>query len=201
MIKIIGTHHLMSKEEIYSIIENEKPDVIGVELCETRFNLMVMPTLDGYEIENKEDNSLIGKISNVIKKKAEEEDVKYGSDQINACIYAKENNIPLEFVDLDIMKTKELMDKIPPNEVEGFMKEIAEFQNKTIKESVEKIDVEKTLIEMKLKFPIAFEFLVNLRNLFILNKILKLEKKYGDKKIVIFLGKGHEKIIEDGLKI
>ena len=201
-IKIIGTNHLMSKDEIYSIIKKENPNVIGVELCETRFNLMVLPILNKEEQEEKpkEDNSLIGKISNVIKDKAKEENVQYGSDQINACIYAKENKIPLEFVDLDIVKTKELMGKIPKNEQAGFMKELLEFQKKTLKEVTKNIDTDKILRELKEKFPIAFEFLINYRNLFILNKILKLERKYPYGKILIFLGKGHEKIIEDGLK-
>ena len=192
----------MKKEEIYKIIKKERPDVIGVELCETRFNLMVLPILKGEEVEKpKEDKSLVGKISKVIKEKAEKENVQYGSDQINACIYAKENKIPLEFVDLDIAKTKELMNKIPKREQEGFLKEILEFEKKSLKEVTENIDVDKTLRELKEKYPIAFEFLINLRNLFILNKILKLERKYPNKKIIIFLGKGHEKIIRDGLKI
>ncbi len=192
----------MKKEEIYSIIKKERPDIIGVELCETRFNLMVLPILKGEEIEKpKEDKSLVGKISKVIKAKAEKENVQYSSDQINACIYAKENKIPLEFVDLDIAKTKELMNKIPPKEQEGFLKEVLEFEKKSLKEVTENIDVDKTLRELKERYPIAFEFLINLRNLFILNKILKLERKYPNKKIIIFLGKGHEKIIKDGLKI
>ncbi len=205
-IKIIGTNHLMSKEEIYSIIKKERPNVIGVELCETRYNLMVLPLINKEEKEveekekPKEDKTLIGKISNAIKEKAEEENVQYGSDQINACLYAIENKIPLEFVDLNIEKTKELMDKIPIKEQQGFMKELLEFQKKTLKEVIENIDTDKILRELKEKFPIAFEFLINLRNLFILNKILKLERKYPYGKILIFLGKGHEKIIEDGLK-
>ena len=193
----------MKKEKIYSIIKKEKPDVIGVELCETRFNLMVLPIMENREIEKdiKQDNSLIGKISKTIKKKAKEENLQYGSDQINACIYAKENKIKLEFVDLDILKTKELMEKIPIKEKKGFMKEILELENKSLSEVTKNINVEKTLLELKKRYPIAFEFLVNLRNLFTLNKILKLEKKYPNKKIIIFLGKGHEKIIKEGLKI
>lgn len=191
----------MSKDEIFQLLEKEQPDIIGVELCETRYNLMVIPTIDGVQIERKEDDTLIGKISNAIKKKAEEENVQYGSDQINGCIYALEKNIPLEFVDLDIVKTKELMEKIPPEETEGFMKEILEFENKSIKETIKNIEVDKTLRELKSKYPISFEFLVNMRNLFILNKILKMMIKYPNKKIVVLLGKGHEQIIEDGLKI
>jgi len=53
---------------------------------------------------------------------------------------------------------------------------------------------------MKEKFPIAFEFLINLRNLVILNNLFKLERKYKGKRILVLLGKGHVKIIEDGLQ-
>jgi len=135
MIKILGTNHLMSKGAIEGMIKDENPDVIAVELCDTRYNLMVKPILENYEVENKEDNSLIGKISNTIKQKAEQEDVQYGSDQINACIFAVENNLPLEFVDLDITKIKELLEKIPKEEKDGFLKELLAFETKTLKES------------------------------------------------------------------
>lgn len=200
MIKIIGTSHLDSKEEIYRMLDKEKPQVIGVELCEIRYNLMVLPILQNTTLETKEDTSLIGKISNVIKKKAEQENVLYGSDMISACLYAVEKKIPLEFVDLDIMKTKELMEKIPPNEIEGFMKEIVEFEKINLEETIPNINVEEILLQMKLRYPIAFEFLINLRNVVIINKILKLERKYKKKRIIILLGKGHEKIVEEGLK-
>ena len=131
--------------------------------------------------------------------------MQYGSDQINACLYAKEKNIPLEFVDLDIMKTKELMDNIPENEKNGFLTELLEFEKKTIKENTAEItkegfDEEKMLLEMKAKFPIAFEFLVNMRNLVIINNILKLERKWGRGAIIlVLLGKGHVKVVEGAL--
>lgn len=200
MIKIIGTNHLMNKEEIYKTIKRESPDVIAVELCKIRYDLMVKPILENYTIERKEDDSLIGTISNKIKEKAEKENVQYGSDQINSCIFAEENNIKLEFVDLDITKTKELMDKIPTGERDGFLKELLEFETKSLKELTENINEEEILIKLKKMFPIAFEFLINMRNLVILNNLLKLERKYQDKKILAILGKGHVKIIEDGLK-
>ena len=197
--KIIPTTHLIPKEEIYKLLSDNKPEVIAVELCVTRYELMVRPLLDNYLDEKPKDDSLLGKISNSIKKKAKEENIQYGSDQINACLYAKENNIDLEFVDLDITKTKELLEIIPKEEQEGFLKELAEFEKKTLKEQAENIDEEKILIELKKRFPIAFEFLVNYRNLVIINNLLKLERKYPDKKIVCLLGKCHTKIIEGAL--
>jgi pheromone shutdown protein TraB len=197
---IIGTDHLMSKEVIYDLIKKENPDVIAVELCETRYALMVTPLLNNLIDERPKDESLLGKISSKIKEKADKEGLQYGSDQINACLYAKENNLPLEFVDLDITKTKYLMDLIPENEKNGFLLELQEFEKKTLKEQTQNIDEEKTLIELKERFPISFEFLVNMRNLVIINNILKLEKKYPYKKVLVILGKGHTKIVEGAIK-
>jgi len=202
MIKLIGTNHLMSKEEIINLIEVENPEVIGVELCQTRFDLMVLPLIENREIETKQekDTTLIGKISNVIKEKAEKENITYGSDMFNSCIYAKENNLPLEFVDLDIMKVKELMEKIPQEEQQGFMNELVAFQNLSLKESAENINEEEVLNKLKLKYPIAYEFLITVRELVIVKNILKLERKYPNKKILVVLGKGHIKSIEEELK-
>ncbi len=202
MIKIIGTTHLIPKEEIYKLISSNKPDIIAVELCETRFNLMVMPLMTSVvtKEEQQEDKSLIGKISKSIKEKAKEENIQYGSDQINACLYAKENNIQLEFVDLNIIKIKELMDNLPKEEREGFLKELEKFEKKTLKEQAENIDEEKILFELKKRFPVAFEFLINYRNLVIINNLLKLERKYPYKEILCILGRGHVKIVESALK-
>lgn len=194
-IKIIGTDHLMSKEEIYNIIEYENPDIIGVELCKYRYDLMVIPKINNLIIpeNNNQDGTIISKISNAIKKKADENNLEYGSDQINSCIYAIENNINLEFLDLDIIKTKELMEKIPQEEMTGFLKEIQEFEQMSIDKVKEdaKRPAEELLLEMKIKYPIAFEFLINYRNLFIANKILQIIKNNPNKKILIILGKGH----------
>ena len=200
MIKIIPTDHLMSRETIYNLIKKENPDVIAVELCLTRYNSMVMPLMNNYIDEKPKDDSLIGKISNKIREKAEKEGLQYGSDQINACIYAKENNLPLEFVDLEIIKTKELIDKIPENEKTGFLNELLEFEKKTITEQTKNIDEHKILIELKKKYPISFEFLINMRNLVIINNLLKLERRYKDKKILALLGKSHIRIVEDALE-
>jgi len=203
MIKIIGTDHLMNKQVIYELINKESPDVIAVELCETRYALMVTPLLNNLLDEKPKDESLIGKIATSIKEKADKQGLQYGSDQINACLYAKENNIPLEFVDLEITKTKELMDKIPENEKNGFLTELLEFEKQSMEEfktNTKNIDEENLLREMKKKYPIAFEFLVNMRNLVIINNILKLERKYGKySMILVILGKGHVKIVEGAI--
>jgi pheromone shutdown protein TraB len=48
---------------------------------------------------------------------------------------------------------------------------------------------------MKTNYPIAFEFLINMRNLFIANRILVSEKQNPYKKIVVILGAAHVELV------
>lgn len=191
-LKIIGTTHLDSMESIVKKIKEFNPEIIGVELCRTRFDLL-----------NKEQSStnevgggIIDKISQSIKKKAEEENVQYGSDMITASAYAIEKKIPLSFLDKDITEIKRLMELLPKNEQVGFLTELAKFEEKTLREQTKNIDEDEVLKELRTKYPVSFEFLVNSRDLFIAFNILKLISQYPHKKILIFIGKGHLKSIE-----
>jgi pheromone shutdown protein TraB len=186
MLKLIGTNHLMSREAIEKIIEDFKPDVIGVELCEARavgiFNEPMFKS---------KGNSVLDKITNKIKEKAQEQNLDYGSDMKTALRYAFDNEIDYVLVDMPIQKIQELFLKIPKEEQIGFQKELSEFEGE-----LKEVDEQEVLLTMKSRYPIAFEFLINMRNLYITNQILKAKEKYPNKRILIFLGKGHTKQVE-----
>ena len=190
-ILIKGTTHLDGTESIINSIKEFSPDIIGVELCKTRLDLMVVNPLIESEVKRIEGKGLIDKISNSIKKKAEEENVVYGSDMITASKYALENKIQLECLDKDITEIKKLMELLPSNETQGFLTELANFEQKTLKEQTKNIDENKVIEELKTKYPVSFEFLINSRDIFIAFNILKLINKYRNKRIIIFVGKGH----------
>lgn len=189
MIKLIGTNHLMSKEEIEKIIREESPDIIGVELCEARavaiFNEVTKEVIE----QKKTENSLLNKITNIIKEKAQTENLDYGSDMKTALRYASDNKINYVLVDMPILKIQELFSRIPKEEQIGFQKELVEFESKGIIDK--EVNEEEVLLNLKKRYPIAFEFLVNMRNLYIATQILKTMIKYPDKKFIVFLGKGH----------
>ena len=185
MIRIIPTNHLMSKEAIEGLIKDEGAEIIGIELCEFR----EASILEAKEIGNT-GKGLLDKITSKIKQKAEQENLDYGSDMKAALNYSIANNVPRVLVDMPILKIQELFDKIPIEEQQGFQKELIEFENESIKK---KVNEEEVLIGMKSRYPIAFEFLVNRRNLYIANQILKTMKNNPDKKIVIILGAAHVK--------
>lgn len=183
MIKIIGTNHLMKKEEIEKILEEETPDIICIELCEARENAILSQIK--YEDNNK---TLLGMITNSIKNKAKKEGLDYGSDMKSALSYSIRNKVPYLLVDMPIMKTQELFLKIPKDEQEGFSKELLEFQNESI---TKKVNENEVIEGMKSRYPIAFEFLINMRNLYISNQILMARIKNPNKKIVVILGSSH----------
>lgn len=201
-LKIIGTDHLMKAEEIIRIIKEEQPDIIGSELCETRLNQLVLnPVLQDISEDSLKEKGLIQTISQSIKKKAEEENLQYGSDMITASKYALENKIPLSMLDRNIIEISQAMSKIPQEEQMGFMNELTKFQEKTLKEQTENIDENKVLEELKTKYPMAYEILIVSRDLFITYRIQRLLIQHPYKKILCFLGKGHVKKIKELLEI
>jgi len=54
---------------------------------------------------------------------------------------------------------------------------------------------------MKSRYPIAFEFLINMRNLYIANQILKTMLKNPNKKLVIILGSAHVENVNKLLEV
>ncbi len=185
-VKIIGTNHLMKKKEVEDLIRKENPDIIGIELCEFR----EAGILDGekYPTIEKNEGYLLDKITNKIKEKAEAEGMDYGSDMKAALNYSIENNVERVLVDMPILKIQDLFSKIPIKEQEGFQKELAEFEGESIKKEVNE---EEVLLGMKSRYPIAFEFLVNMRNLYIANQILRTQRDNPEKRIVVILGAAH----------
>ncbi len=193
MIKLIGTTHLIPKEEIEKIIKEENPDIIGVELCQTRYNIFV----NNIPQSNEKDDSILGQISKEQRKKAEKENLDYGSDQKTAMFYAINNKIPLLLVDKDIIKIKQEMTQIPIEEQTYLQNELLKFQKESLQKEVDEVEV---IERMKKDIPISYKVLVEWRNTFIIDKIKEAKEKYPNKKILIFLGKGHIKVIEEGIK-
>ncbi len=192
MIKVMGTTHLDPKESIEEIIKKENPDILGVELCESRA-IAIFNEVTKEIIETKKSNSLLQKITDKIKSKSKKEGLDYGSDMKTVLRYASNNKIECLLVDMPILKIQELFSKIPLEEQKGFTKELGEFEKQSMSEELNEEEVIKNL---KSRYPIAFEFLINMRNLYITNQLLKAKNKYPDKKILVFLGKSHVKQIE-----
>jgi len=187
MIKIIGTTHLVKSKVIEDIIKKEKPDMIGVELCKTRFDIFTKPLE-----QLKQNESLVGKISNALNKKSQEENLDYGSDMKSAMFYAINNKIPLLLLDKDINEITNSLQAIPESEKVCLQEELLKFESMPLQKDV---DEEKVLLEMKKRIPVTYHILVESRDNYITDKIREFELCYKNKRILIFLGKAHVKSI------
>lgn len=189
MIKIVGTTHLMTKDDIEKIIIEENPDVIGVELCKTRMDIFTKPL----EIRDK-DESFLGEISKELENKSKEESLDYGSDMKAAMFYAINNNIPLVLLDRDINEIKNEFATIPIKEQICLQSELVKFKDSPLQKE---INEDELIAQMKERIPVTYSILVKSRDEFIIKRIKEASKLHKGKKILIFLGKAHAKKISN----
>lgn len=111
---IVGTVHISkeSVEEVREVIESEKPDVVGVELCQSRFESL--KNAKKWEETNIIDIIKQGKVflflinlllSNYQKRLGDKFGVRPGSEFIEAISVAEENDTKIALIDRDIQVT------------------------------------------------------------------------------------------------
>jgi len=200
-VKIIGTHHFQEEKEIRKHIESFKPEIILLELCNGRITLINNPNL-----KQRERFSILGLIVKAIKKKAKKEGKEYGSDLKAAYKIAKEKKIPVGLIDRPIVETKELFKAIPITEKLKLINELRRFSSsnidlQSILNEIDNIDTEDVLYTVKQKCQNLFYYLVTSRDEYMISKIKAYLYDHPDKRILIFVGKGHEKTIKNSIKL
>lgn len=209
---LIGTVHISkdSVDEVREIIEKEKPDVVGVELCESRFE--ALKNLKKWEDTNILDIIKQGKIflflinlllSNYQKKLGDKFGVKPGSEFIEAINVAERENIKIALIDRDIqttlkrawnkMKLKEKL-KLMFGIFLGFFEE--EEEEDIIEKLQDKDIVNELLNELSKEIPSVKETLIDERDRYIALKILQSDAK----KLVAVIGRGHMDGVKRSLK-
>jgi len=200
---LIGTVHISkeSVEEVREIIEKEKPDVVGVELCKGRFQ--ALKNVKKWEDTNILDIIKQGKIflflinlllSNYQKRLGDKFGVKPGSEFIEAINVAEKENIKIALIDRDIqttlkrawykMKLKEKL-KLMFGVFLGFFEE--EEEEDIIEKLQDKDIVNELLNELSKEIPSVKETLIDERDRYIALKILQSDAK----KFVAVIGRGH----------
>jgi pheromone shutdown-related protein TraB len=206
---LIGTVHISkeSVEEVRSVIEKENPDVVGVELCASRFE--ALKNQKKWEDTNILDIIKQGKIflflinlllSNYQKKLGDKFGVKPGSEFIEAITVADKHYIPISLIDRDIQITlKRAWNKMSLKEklklifgvFLGFFEEAEEED--IIKKLQDKDIVNEMLNDLSNEIPSVKETLIDERDRYIASKIIQ----NNGKKIVAVVGRGHM----EGIKV
>ena len=200
-VNIIGTHHFVEEKVIRKEIEDFNPDIVLLELCNGRVTIIEHP-----ELEQKPKFSLLGLIVKAIKKKAAKEGRQYGSDLISAYKISKEKQIPIGLIDRPIVETKVLFTAIPFKEKLTIINELRKFSSKKIQiddilNELENTETEEIINKIKTKCPELFYYLISSRDEYMTNKIKAYLYDHPDKRILIFVGEGHRKTIENNLKL
>ncbi|MEA3254992.1 MAG: TraB/GumN family protein [Candidatus Altiarchaeota archaeon] len=210
---LIGTAHVSreSVDLVRTTIEEVKPDVVAVELCEQRHHAIVN--------QKRWDETGINKViqggrtylflmqlllTNFQRKIGDELGVKPGSEMIQALDMAKERDIPVALVDRDIQITlKRAFNRMSLREklkilyglISGVF-EGEEINEDLIEELKEKDVLTELMEELGREVPSIKEVLVDERNHYIADKIIGLKEK----KVVGVVGAGHVEGIKNLLE-
>ena len=204
-IVLVGTAHISRKsiELVKQTIEEEKPDVIGIELDSQRFEQLTAEKkwkeMDIIRVirEGKTYLLLINiLLANIQRRFGEKVGIKPGMEMMEAVKIAEERKIPIELLDRDIRITLKralsetrLWEKIKLifSIIWGIFSEEEELTEEDIEKLKQKDMMSELMRELSEKMPSISKVLIDERDLYIANKILQAK---GDK-IVAVIGAGH----------
>lgn len=210
---LVGTAHISQKsiETVEKVIEDERPDVVAVELCEQREHAI--------RDEKKWDETEITEVvrtgrthlfmaqlwlTNFQRKLGENMGIKPGSEMVKAMDIARKNNIKIELVDRDIKVTlKRALDSMTLKEKAIILYGLAssifgeeEVNEKLIEELKEKDVLTKVMEELSKEIPSIKKVLVDERDRYIAYRIADVKAK----KVVAVVGAGHVEGIKRNLE-
>jgi pheromone shutdown-related protein TraB len=201
---LVGTAHVSKKSKVLvkKIIEIEKPDSVGVELCSQRYNILKdkkswQKMKIAKVIKEKKTFLLLSSLllSSFQKKTGDKLGIEPGAEMIEAVNVSNKNNITVELVDRNIQTTLKrawsylsFFDKIKlvlALITSMFIKE--EIDEKTIEKMKNKNIINEMMTELAREFPKVKQILIDERDSYITTKILESKSK----KMVVVLGAGH----------
>jgi pheromone shutdown-related protein TraB len=212
---IIGTSHIakQSLEEVKKTIEEEKPDIIALELDKKRLYALMRRKKPKVSIYNIGRVGFKGFLFSLIgawaeKKLGEIVGVSPGSEMKMAIRLAKRNKIKIALIDQDIEITlRKFSRTLSWREKWNFLMDLfnafilrkkeVEFDLSTVPD--EKI-IKKLISKVKKRYPNIYKVLVEERNMIMANNLSELINKNEDEKIVAIVGAGHEKELIDLIK-
>ncbi|OQX19555.1 MAG: hypothetical protein BWK75_05555 [Candidatus Altiarchaeales archaeon A3] len=201
---LIGTAHI-SKEsvnEVKSTIEAEKPEIVCVELCKHRYEILndkekwKQTDITKVIKEGKTALFLVNLIlSNFQRRLGEDVGILPGAEMIEAMNVAKNLNIPIELADRDInitmKRASHKMSVFEKYKVFSLILLTLFFSEKLRAEEIEQLknkDVMSQMMdELSIAFPNVKNTLIDERDYYLTNKILNVEGN----KVVAVVGSGH----------
>ena len=198
MITIIGTGHVFDlSNAINSILDEKQPDIICVELDKQRFQSLVYRSKnpDDYEKRRKNVPLAYNLLARFQDSMAKEYGVQAGDEMLTATSYAQSHQLPVAFIDMNAQKLFTKMFKKM-----GFMEKLkllltgfAGFfiSKKRVEKEIETFenDFDNYIEQIGDKFPTIKRVLIDDRNKYMANNLVKASEEY--EKVVAVVGDGH----------
>lgn len=212
---IIGTSHIakQSLDEVKKAIEEEKPDIVALELDKKRLYALMSSKKEKISVYNIFRVGFKGFLFSLIgawaeKKLGEYVGVMPGSEMKQAFNLAKKNKIKIALIDQDIEVTlKKLSNSLTWKEKWNFIADVfkavvlrkkeVDFDLRTVPS---KKIIDKLIKKVKERYPNIYNVLVKERNEVMAKKLVRLMKTKEDSRILAIVGAGHEEEIVDLIK-
>ena len=209
----LGTSHIakQSLDEVRKYINEQKPDVIALELDKKRLSALMSKSQRKIQLRSIKNVGLKGFLFSLLGAWAERKlgrlvGVAPGSEMKQAIKTAKKEKIELALIDQDIEITLHKLSKaITWKEKANFLIDVLkalflrkaeiEFDLTTVPD---KKVIKKLTNKLKERYPNVYNVLIEERNLVIAENIKNLMNSAPDKKILVILGAGH---IDDVLEL
>jgi len=208
MITLIGTGHVFNlSSALLRIFDEKSPDVVCVELDKQRFNALMMKNSDpkGHKAAASKNLPIVYKLlARFQESMADEYGVTAGDEMLTAINYARSQQLPVVFIDMNAQFLfRKMLRSMPLSEklkllLSGFggffiskkrvEKELSKFEK----------DFDSYIEQIGEKFPTIKRVLIDERNQYMTQRLSEMDERYGQ--VVAVVGDGHIPGISELLK-
>jgi pheromone shutdown-related protein TraB len=197
MITLIGTGHVFDlSDQIEDILDEKQPDIICVELDERRYTSLLMKR-NGSKIDKSQRNvsflyQLLGRFQESM---ASQYGVQAGDEMLAGIQFAHDHQIPIGFIDrpADTIFARMIREMRFSEKFRLIISALGSLlvSKKQVDKEMKRLDtnLEDYLEQVGEKFPTVKRVLIDERNEFMVNQLLKTQESYEN--IVAIVGDGH----------
>ena len=198
MITLIGTGHVFNlSEALLDIFYEKQPDILCIELDKQRFEGLMLKKNDPEKFKEQSKNQpviykMLAKFQDGM---AKEYGVFAGQEMLTTVEYAKSNQKPIAFIDMNaqIMFSRMLKEMTIREKIKLMFSGFGGMfvSKKRVEKELDKIqgNFDYYMDEIGKKFPTIKRVLIDERNEFMAKNILKASKEF--EKVIAVIGDGH----------
>ncbi len=198
MITLIGTGHVFNlSQALLNIFDERQPDIMCVELDKQRYHAMLIKKNDPEKYKEQSKNlpiiyKLLARFQDGM---ADEYGVMAGQEMLTTIEYAQSHQLPVAFIDMNaqVLFRKMLRSMTFREKLRLMFSGLGGFfvSKKRVEKELDNIEgnFEKYINEIGDKFPTIKRILIDDRNQYMVNQLIKADEEY--ERIIAVVGDGH----------